>query len=98
MAKERAILCLPDATFGETAAILVALASQEAMGIEELEVLLARQRPGSQEEAVFARSLADARRTAEVLAAWQALLRALAPHEAAVRAFLSDLDQRASAA
>lgn len=76
---------LPDASFGEIAAVLVALAAQEAIGIELLEVLVARQEPGSVEAAIYGRSLADARQTAAILAGLQAALRAAAPHEAEIR-------------
>ena len=96
---------LPDASFGEFAAVLVVLASQEAMGIEALEVLHARLLVAAPHDAdaritagVIGRSLADSRRTAALLAGWQAALRDLAPHERAMRAWIADLREEADAA
>ncbi|MCX5512257.1 hypothetical protein C3941_09310 [Kaistia algarum] len=96
---------LPSASFGEFAAILVALASQEAMGIEALEVLHARLEIAASHDpdaritaGVIGRSLVDSRRTADVLASWQAALRDLAPHELAIRTFFSRLGEEADAA
>ncbi|HVL72547.1 MAG TPA: hypothetical protein VM434_11770 [Beijerinckiaceae bacterium] len=72
---------LPDPTFGEIATELYLAANREAIGLEALEHEQAH-RP----DRVKAQTIAEVRRTAQVIAAAHALMMALVPHEAAVRA------------
>lgn len=77
---------LPDASFAEIAVDLACLATREAIGVEQMEVFVARNPAPA-----LVRTLGEARTTARRMGALAGLFRALAPREAEARAALAHL-------
>lgn len=79
-------------SLAELAIELKLVAWREAVGVEALEVLAAQ----SPDQRVFAAALREARLSAALVGEAYGLLRALIPHEPAVRALLDEPDEAAA--
>lgn len=82
-----------EASFAALAVELKLVAKREAHGVEALELLAAKQ-----PQQVFEATLKHARESAALVAQAHYLLKALIPHECAVRALLEADDERSDAA
>lgn len=84
---QRAAIALPEASFADIAVDLFLIAQREAGAVNQLEIFAARY-PGVSAERV----LADARASAERAGQTYHFVKALIPHEAAIRAFAASIE------